>query len=76
MEDKPVNLMDTFDAQIWVSEWMKTIKNKPSIPNDEGAMLAWFAGAIMAGHDYARRRYEKVGEHEIVSEQAEKEAKK
>jgi uncharacterized protein (DUF608 family) len=49
-----VNLHDTMDAQIWVAEWMKTIKEHPGIPTDEGAMLGWFANAIMAGYDAAQ----------------------
>lgn len=43
----------TTDATIWVQEWMKTIKEHPEIPHDEGSMLAWFANAIMAGYDNA-----------------------
>lgn len=50
-----VNLNDTFDARIWVQEWLKTIKKHPDIPTDEGTMLGWFANAIMAGYDYACR---------------------
>ena len=50
-----VNLHDTFDARVWVQEWMKAIEKNPSIPTDEGTMLAWFANAIMAGHDYLYR---------------------
>ncbi len=50
-----VNLHDTTDAQVWVDEWLKTIKQKPSIPNDEGTMLGWFANAIMAGFDAGQR---------------------
>ncbi len=51
-----VNLNDTFDAKIWTQEWLKTIKKKPSIPTDEGTMIAWFANAIMAGYDHAIRQ--------------------
>ena len=45
------DLHHTMDAQVWTVEWMKTIKEHPGIPNDEGAMLGWFANAIMAGYD-------------------------
>lgn len=41
----------TIDAQAWTAEWLKTVKEKPEIATDEGAMLAWFANAIMAGYD-------------------------
>jgi hypothetical protein len=44
----------TMDAQAWAKEWMKTIKDHPEIPNDEGCMIGWFANAIMAGYDTAR----------------------
>ncbi len=54
-----VNLSDTFDAQIWVQEWMKTIGKHPDIPTDEGTMVGWFASALMAGYDYAYREMEK-----------------
>lgn len=50
-----VNLNDTFDARVWVQEWLKTIKEHPNLPTDEGTMLGWFANAIMAGYDYAYR---------------------
>ena len=43
----------TVDAQVWAKEWMKTIKEHPEIANDEGAMIGWFANAIMAGYDTA-----------------------
>lgn len=51
------NLTDCFDAKVWTDEWLKTIKDKPHIPTDEGTMLSWFANAIMAGHDHA---YQKI----------------
>lgn len=46
----------TVDAQVWVKKWMKTIAEHPTIPQDEGTMLAWFANAIMAGYDTAQSR--------------------
>ncbi len=51
---KDINLSGEFSAEVWVDEWMKTIKKKPSIPTDEGTMLSWFANAIMAGYDHAK----------------------
>jgi hypothetical protein len=50
-----VNLNTVFEAPIWVQEWLRTIKEHPDIPTDEGAMLGWFANAIIAGYDYAYR---------------------
>lgn len=38
-------------ATEWVKQWMAL--KKPDTADDEGAMLSWFANAIMAGHDTA-----------------------
>ena len=46
----------TIDAKVWVKEWAKTVMQNPSIPFDEGAMIGWFANAIMAGYDTAMYR--------------------
>lgn len=55
-ENRPeADLADTFDAQVWVREWLRTIEEHPDIPTDEGTMLAWFASAIMAGYDHGWR---------------------
>ena len=55
-----VNLHDTVDVVIWTQEWLKTIKKNPSIPTDEGTMIGWFANAIMAGYNYARREAQQL----------------
>jgi hypothetical protein len=34
-----INLHDTIDAKVWTEEYMRIIKEHPSIPNDEGAMF-------------------------------------
>lgn len=47
----------TMDAQVWVHEWMRTIKDHPGIATDEGTMIGWFANAIMAGYDTAQMRF-------------------
>lgn len=47
----------TMDAQVWAQKWLETTKNRPEIATDEGAMIGWFANAIMAGYDTARSRY-------------------
>jgi hypothetical protein len=52
---KKVVLNDTFDAEIWVEEWLKIIEKRPHISTDKGTMIGWFANAIMAGYDYAYR---------------------
>jgi len=55
-----VNLSGEFKAEVWVEEWMKTTKKKPSIPTEWGTMLGWFANAIMAGYDHAKNEESKV----------------
>jgi hypothetical protein len=51
------DLHGTFNAQVWAERFVKRVTENPLIATDEGTMLAWFAGAIMTGHDYA---YEKI----------------
>ena len=43
----------TTDAKVWAEEWAKTLAEHPTIATDPGAMIGWFANAIMAGHDTA-----------------------
>lgn len=43
----------TMDARAWVDEWMR-LTDPSAIARDEGAMLGWFANAIMAGYDTGR----------------------
>ena len=47
---KEVDLVGCFDAQVWAKEFCK--RNTAS---DEGTMIGWFANAIMAGYDHAKR---------------------
>ena len=46
----------TMDAKAWADEWRRAVKNIPNLPNDDEAMLAWFANATMAGYDTAALR--------------------
>lgn len=50
-----INLTNTFDAKLWVDEWIETITKNPSIPTDKEAMLGWFANALMAGYNRAKK---------------------
>lgn len=43
----------TMDAQVWARKWLEITTDKPEIATDEGAMIGWFANAIMAGYDTA-----------------------
>jgi hypothetical protein len=45
----------TFDAREWAEEFVGRCEEKPSIATDVGAMTAWFASAIMAGYDHAKK---------------------
>lgn len=46
----------SIDAETWADEWLKTIREHPEVPTDKGAMIGWFANAIMAGYDTAQHR--------------------
>lgn len=58
----------SMDAVVWAKEFMRLYNNNKlrpiNIPDwvDEDTMRGWFANAIMAGYDEARRRYEKPNE--------------
>ncbi|AXH68727.1 hypothetical protein SEA_SPARKLEGODDESS_9 [Streptomyces phage SparkleGoddess] len=56
----------TTDAQIWAKEFMKVWENEPIDIMNEDMMLGWFANAIMAGYDEARRKYEMTNAHEAT----------
>jgi hypothetical protein len=46
----------TMDVEVWVDKWLEYVKRDPSIAFDRGAMICWFANAIMAGYDTAQFR--------------------
>lgn len=54
------------DAQYWAKEFMKIWQNEPIDIMDEEMMVGWFANAIMAGYDEARRKYEMVNYHNVT----------
>ena len=56
---KNVNLDETLDPSVWVSEWMEAIKLNPSIPTDRESMLFWFSSAIMAGSRSTNKQFDK-----------------
>lgn len=57
---------DTMDAKVWAEEFIKTIKEYPDIPFDEGTMMGWFANAIMAGYDKAVQQQEILTKERIL----------
>jgi len=48
-------LIGNMDAKVWAEEFVKMVNKKPSIATDEGTMITWFANAIMAGYDCAKK---------------------
>ena len=53
--EEEVPLHDNPDAMVWADEFMRRFgERKTEI--DHGLMLAWFATAIMTGHDWAERQ--------------------
>ena len=58
------NFTQTMNAAVWTEEFISRVKENPDLATDEGAMLGWFANAIMAGFDEARRMYEVTNKYE------------
>ncbi len=56
------DLFGRFDARWWAARFAARARRSPSLATDEGAMLAWFAGAIMAGYDRGHDQGEQGGE--------------
>ncbi|AXH49159.1 hypothetical protein HWB76_gp011 [Streptomyces phage Blueeyedbeauty] len=54
------------DAQYWAKNFMEIWQNEPIDIMDEAMMTSWFANAIMAGYDEARKKYEMVNAHETL----------
>lgn len=44
-------LIGNTDAQTWAATFLETCKEHPAVATDEGALIGWFANAIMAGYD-------------------------
>ena len=62
------DLIGEMDAQVWTKYWLETIAKHPHIPTDEGAMIGWFANAIMAGFDQGRKVERECESFEILKE--------
>ena len=60
---KPLN--EDMDAKRWATEFMERNAGKvvgsPAV--DDGLLIAWFANAIMCGHDNARWKAEAEAKH-------------
>ena len=48
-------LPGSFDARDWADGFVRTVRWKPSIATDKATMTTWFAAALMAGYDAAKR---------------------
>lgn len=53
--DDPNALVGEFDAAKWAAAFVERARTIPDFATDEGNMIGWFANAIMAGYDHARR---------------------
>ena len=51
-------ILQSFDARDWAKHFVNHVKANPSIVQDEGTMIAWFANAIMRGWDERERRFD------------------
>jgi len=43
--------LPSFDCRDWAKAFVERVKTDPAIATDEGAMMAWFASALMRGFD-------------------------
>jgi hypothetical protein len=43
--------LPSFDGKDWAQAFIKAVKTRPWILDDEGTMVAWFANALMRGYD-------------------------
>ena len=52
------NGVGIFDARVWAKEFMQEWRKHSNRDSwiDESLMISWFANAIMAGYDEAKRR--------------------
>ena len=51
MSELDKKLIGEFDAKVWAKEFVKRVKKRPGIAEDEECMISWFANAIMTGYD-------------------------
>lgn len=56
---KILNFTQSFDARDWAKAFVETVREHPDVPLSEGAMIGWFANAIMRGYDEAGRGVER-----------------
>ena len=44
-------LYKSFDARVWAKAFIEAYVHDSGIATDQGAMTAWFTGALMRGYD-------------------------
>lgn len=59
MED---DFTQSFDASKWAAAFVKTVRINPALATDEGAMIGWFANALMRGYDEHARRVDETAD--------------
>lgn len=45
------NFQQSFDARAWARAFLEQVQVCPALATDEGAMIGWFANALMRGFD-------------------------
>jgi hypothetical protein len=51
---KNLDVHRSFDARIWASHFLDTLRDNPDIILDHSLMTTWFANALMRGYDEHR----------------------
>lgn len=46
-----LDILQSFDAQVWAKAFVEHVRVNPAIATDEMAMISWFANALMRGYD-------------------------
>lgn len=46
-----LDILQSFDAQVWAKAFVQYVAVNPSIATDEATMISWFANALMRGYD-------------------------
>ena len=63
--EPPYKIVQSFDSKYWTVVWMAVTKKHPEFVQVVDFMRGWFANALMAGFDHARKTEGKPNaEHE------------
>ncbi len=61
-----VSLATCISAKEWASEFVRITQARPDITGNVSVMTTWFANAMMAMHDHAKREQKKLGPNEFA----------